>query len=198
MERSAAGTVATYLVALPAERREAISSLRQLILQRLPPGFEECMEFGMINYVVPLSRYPKTYNGKPLSLAALASQKQYMSLYLMAVYGDPEAERGLSEGFRRAGKRLDMGKSCLRFRSLADLPLDVVGDALARVSVDQYIALYERAGGQSGGAAARLRRTKKAASMRPAKKRTLGARKKAAGKAPGAKKKASPRVRAKG
>lgn len=147
MLSSAAQTVASYLASLPEQRREPIARLRQLISKRLPAGFEECMEYGMISYVVPLSRYPKTYNGKPLALASLASQKQYMSLYLMSVYGDPETERWLSESFQRAGKRLDMGKSCVRFKSLEDLPLDVIGDVIARVSLDQYIARYERARG---------------------------------------------------
>lgn len=124
-----------------------MAALRQLILRRLPAGFEEGMEYGMISYVVPLSRYPETYNGKPLMLAALASQKQYMALYLMSVYGDAETERWFAEGFRRAGKRLDMGKSCVRFRALEALPLDVIGEAIARVSVAEYIAGYERVRG---------------------------------------------------
>ena len=141
--------MADYLEALPEERRAAIAALRRLIIQRLPSGFEECMEFGMISYVVPLSRYPRTYNGKPLMLAALASQKQYMSLYLLAVYSDRETERWFVEGFERTGKRLNMGKSCVRFRSLADLPLDVIGDAIARVGVDDFIAQQETARGST-------------------------------------------------
>src|SRR5688572_19571302 len=152
MMKSTAQTVAAYLDALPGERREPIASLRQLILRHLPAGFEEQMEYGMISYVVPLSRYPKTYNGKPLLLASLASQKQYMSLYLQAVYGDAEIERWFTGAFQHAGKRLDMGKSCVRFKSLSDLPLEVIGDAIARLSVEEYIALYERARGQTAGA----------------------------------------------
>src|SRR5687767_5900113 len=103
MERSAASTVKEYIASLPPERARAIAELRQLIVEHLPEGIEECMAFGMIGYVVPLSRYPETYNGQPLMLAALASQKAYMSLYLMCVYGDPETQRWFAEGFRRAG-----------------------------------------------------------------------------------------------
>jgi hypothetical protein len=157
-------TVASYLKSLPQERREAIGALRKLVLQRLPAGFEECMAFGRISYVVPLSRYPKTYNGQPLMLASLASQKQSMSLDLMTVYGDPDTQRWFAEGFRRAGKRLDMGKACVHFKALDDLPLDVVGDAIARVSVDEYVALYERARGLTQGTArARGKRVAKVA-----------------------------------
>lgn len=168
---SAARTVTSYLASLPEGRRKPIAELRRLLLQRLPAGFEERMEYGMISYVVPLSRYPDTYNGKPLAIASLASQKQYMSLYLMSVYGDPEIERWFAEGFRRAGKRLDMGKSCVRFRALDELPLQVIGDAIARVSVDEYIAGYERARGKRpakkkrASGASRKKRSAQAASL---------------------------------
>lgn len=187
---SAAPTVQSYLAALPEARRQPLAKLRQLILRRLPAGFEECMEYGMISYVVPLSRYPETYNGKPLALASLASQKQYMALYLMSVYGNLETKRWLSEGFRRAGKRLDMGKACVRFRALEDLPLDVIGDVIARVSVDEYLAAYERARGLTSKARANgagpIRQP--AAGNAPAKKKAAPARKVA--KKVGAKKKA--------
>jgi len=157
MVRSLARTVEEYIAALPAERRRAIAELRQLIVECLPEGFEECMAFGMIGYVVPLSRYPKTYNGQPLMLAALASQKAYLSLYLMSVYGDPDTERWFSDGFRRAGKRLDMGKSCVRFKSLEELPLELIKETIGRVGVEQFISSYEaaRGGAAQGGAAAR-------------------------------------------
>jgi hypothetical protein len=157
MVRSAAATVKEYVASLPADRGRAITELRQLIVERLPEGFEECMSFGMIGYVVPLSRYPKTYNGQPLMLAALASQKAYLSLYLMSVYGDPETERWFAEGFRRAGKRLDMGKWCVRFKSLDDLPLELIGDAIGRVGVEQFVSMYEATRGAAapGGVARR-------------------------------------------
>lgn len=136
-------TVAAYLAGLPADRRKAIAAVRKVVLDNLRPGFVEAFGFGMIVYVVPLSRYPKTYNGQPLMLAALASQKSYMSLYLMSVYGHAETARWFSRAFEEAGKKLDMGKSCVRFGSLDDLPLDVIGQAIARVDLDSYLAHYE-------------------------------------------------------
>jgi hypothetical protein len=143
MVSSEAKTVKEYLAGLPPERREAIETVRKTILRNLPKGFEETMQFGMISYVVPLGRYPDTYNGQALGLVALASQKQYMSVYLMNVYGDRAAETWFQEAYKRSGKRLDMGKSCVRFRRLQDLPLDVIGKAVARTSMNDFIAMYE-------------------------------------------------------
>ena len=97
--------------------------------------------------MVPLERYPKTYNRQALQYAALASQKNYVSLYLMNVYGNEETERWFLDSYKASGKRLDMGKSCVRFKSVEDLPLDLVGETIARTSVDDYIALYETARG---------------------------------------------------
>jgi uncharacterized protein YdhG (YjbR/CyaY superfamily) len=145
MISSPARSVDEYLSQLPADRRAALSELRRLIQQHLPRGFEEGIHFGMIGYCVPLSRYPNTYNGQPLGIVSLASQKQYISLYLMAVYGDPAKERRLTEAFRKAGKKLDMGKSCVRFKSLDDLPLEAIAEVVAGTSVDDFIALYEAA-----------------------------------------------------
>jgi len=118
--------------------------LRALIVDNLPAGYEEGMHFGMIGYVVPLNRYPKTYNGQPLSYVALASQKNHMSLYLMGIYGDATLERQFRAAFAERGKKLDMGKSCVRFKRLEDLPLDVIARVVGSMSVDEYIALYER------------------------------------------------------
>ena len=101
------------------------------------------MDFGMIAYVIPLETYPNTYNGHPLMYAALASQKRHMSLYLMNVYGDAETLSWFTQGFTAAGKKLDMGKACVRFRKLDDLPLDHIGEAIARTSVAEYITHYE-------------------------------------------------------
>jgi hypothetical protein len=141
--KSEATTVEEYLAGLPEDRRRALSAVRDVILEHLPEGYEEGMDFGMIAYYIPLDRYPKTYNGHPLGIAALASQKNYMALYLMAIYGNDDAA-WFRERFADAGKKLDMGKSCVRFRKLDDLPLDVIGDAVARVSVEDYIEHYER------------------------------------------------------
>lgn len=142
--RSDAGTVEEYLAALPEDRREAISAVRDVILRNLPAGFAEEMRHGMISYVVPLERYPDTYNGRPLPLASLASQKRHLALYLMGVYGDEGTATWFRERWAETGKRLDMGRSCVRFRRLDDLPLDLVGEAIGRVSLDDFVALSER------------------------------------------------------
>lgn len=155
MDASDAATPRAYLDALPPDRREAIEAVRAAILEHLPEGYEEQMSFGMLAYVVPLERYPKTYNRQPLMLAALASQKQYMSVYLTNVYGDPELERWFTEAYRATGKRLDMGKSCVRFRRLEDLPVDVIGQAVASTSVDDFIQRYEASRAQSKAGRAR-------------------------------------------
>ena len=98
----------------------------------------------MISYVVPLERYPDTYNGQALAVASLANQKRHMSLYLTGVYGDDGTQAWLRERWAATGKKLDMGKACLRFRRLDDLALDIVGEAIARLSVDEFLAMYER------------------------------------------------------
>lgn len=143
MSVSRASTVDEYLASLPPDRRDAIEAVRMVILENLPRGFEEGMQYGMIAYFVPLSRYPKTYNGQPLTVAALASQKGYMSVYLMSVYGSAELGGWFEESYRATGKKLDMGKSCVRFKRLADLPLELVGEAIGKVGVDHFIAMQE-------------------------------------------------------
>ena len=151
MASSAAKTPDEYIASLPPDRREAISAMREVVRRNLPAGYEEGMEFGMIAWYVPLERFPDTYNGHPLGIAALASQKNHMSLYLNAVYGDPETEHWFRERWARTGKKLDMGKSCVRFRRLDDLPLDLIGETIARVPVDAYLARYEAARGRPSG-----------------------------------------------
>lgn len=143
--RSNAATVEDYLDSLPDERAGAIGEVRRTILANLPAGYEERMAFGMIAYVIPTERYPNTSNGEPLMYAALASQKQHMAVYLIAIYNDDGERRAFEQAYRATGKRFDVGKSCVRFRSLDDLPLDVLGDAIAAVSVDEMIARTERA-----------------------------------------------------
>lgn len=128
---------------MPEDRRAAISAVRQVVLENLPQGYEEMMQFGMIGYVIPLERYPVTYNGQALQYAALASQKNYMSLYLMNVYSDEAVERWFVDRYKDSGKRLDMGKACVRFKSLQDLPIDLVGEAIALTPVDRFIERYE-------------------------------------------------------
>jgi hypothetical protein len=145
MVKSSARTPEAYIADLPLERREAVAEVRKVILDSLPPGYEEGMQYGMISYHVPLERYPDTYNGEALGLAALASQKAYMSLYLLGLYCDPETEQWFRERFASSGKKLNMGKSCVRFRKLDDLPLGVIGEAISRLSPEMLIACYEAA-----------------------------------------------------
>jgi hypothetical protein len=136
-------TVTGYLRAVPVEQRGTLSRLRQLIRKHLPKGYQEATNWGAITYQVPLKRCPDTYNGQPLCYVAMAAQKNYLSLYLMTVYGDPEKQKQLKAGFARAGKKLDMGKACIRFRTLDDLPLDTIADIIASTPVDAYVAAYE-------------------------------------------------------
>ena len=131
-----------YVAEQSLERREALAAVRRVILENLPVGYEEVMQYGMISYVIPLARYPKTYNKQPLAYISLAAQKNYMSIYLMGCYSDAESESWFVQRYRASGKRLDMGKACVRFRTLDDLPLDLVGEAVAMKSVDDFIELY--------------------------------------------------------
>ena len=143
MARSNATTVEDYLAELTPERRATVSTVRDVILRHLPEGYEEIMDFGMISYVIPLETYPITYNNHPLMYAALASQKNYCSVYLMNIYGVPELMEWFEAEYRASGKRMDIGKACVRFKSLDDLPLELVGQAIARTQVTDYIELYE-------------------------------------------------------
>lgn len=142
MARCSAVTVEEYLRELPQERADALRAVRQVILDHLPPGYVETMNWGMICYEVPLARCPDTYNKQPLMFAGLASQKRHMGLYLMCVYSHQGSRAEFEEKFRASGKKLDMGKSCVRFRKLEDLPLEVVGETIAATSVEEYIQLY--------------------------------------------------------
>ena len=145
MVQSRAKAVEEYLAELPADRRSAIAAVRKVILENIPEGYEETMQYGMIAYVVPLEKYPDTYNGQPLAIAALASQKNYMALYLMNIYGSKKKQRWFVQEYKASGKKLDMGKSCVRFRNLESLPLELVGKAVAGTSVSEFIKQYEKA-----------------------------------------------------
>ena len=148
MPKSSAATVEEYLAELPADRREVVARVRDEVLRSLPEGYRESMEWGMICYTIPLERYPNTYNKQPLSYAALAAQKNHYALYLTTPDMDEGQARWLEDEFRRAGKKLDMGKSCLRFKKLDDLPLDVIGRAIASTPPDELIARYEASRGK--------------------------------------------------
>jgi hypothetical protein len=144
--KSTAATVEGYLTNLPPDRREALSAVREVILANLPKGYEECMSCGMVGYVVPHSLYPKGYHCNPklpLGFANLGCQKNYMVLHLMAVYGDPKTEQWFRKAWEATGKKLDMGKACVRFKRLEDVPLEVVGQVIARTPVNAYIARIE-------------------------------------------------------
>ena len=143
MASSKAATVNTYLKSLPAERRKVVAAVRDVVLSNLPKGYRESVNWGHITYEVPLDRYPDSYNGQPLCYAGLAAQKNHYALYLMCAYMDAVQMKALEDGFRKAGKKLDMGKSCLRFKSLDDLPLDLVGSVIASTPVERYIEIYE-------------------------------------------------------
>ena len=143
MSRSNTGSVEEYLDLLPEDRKEAIGVVRNAILENLPAGYEETFQHRMIAYVIPLATYPVTYNGLPLLYAALASQKNYMSIYLMNLYGNRENEGWFIDRYKSSGKKLDMGKSCVRFKRLEVLPVELIGEAIARTPASEYIQIYE-------------------------------------------------------
>ena len=141
--RSDAPTVDQYLADLPPDRRAALETVRQTILQNLPAGFEEAMNWGMITYQVPLATYSNTYNGQPLMYAALASQKNHMAVYLTGIYMDEDAKQAFEAAYRATGKRYDVGKSCVRFKSLDDLPLGLIGASIAAMDAGTFVARME-------------------------------------------------------
>lgn len=145
MVTSTAKSVAQYLAGLEPERARALSQLRARVKSALPKGYVEAMQYGMINFIIPLERFPQTYNGQPLSVLALASQKQYMSIYLLGLYGSPKLRAWFERAYAASGKRLNMGKSCLRFKRLDDLAIDVVAEAAGKITVDELIAMHDAA-----------------------------------------------------
>ena len=145
---SKASTVKEYLASLPEDRRAAIAKVRGIILKNLDGDFEEGMQYGMIGYYVPHTLYPAGYHcdpKQPLPFAGLASQKSHMALYMMCLYSDAKNQEWFKKEWAKSGKKLDMGKSCIRFRKVEDLALDVIGQAVARVGARKYIENYESA-----------------------------------------------------
>jgi uncharacterized protein YdhG (YjbR/CyaY superfamily) len=138
--RSEASTVEEYIEGLPDDRREAISAVREVILENLPKGIEESMNWGMIAYEVPLAVFPNTYNKQPMTYAALASQKRHMAVYLSCIYSFPGSAKNFEEEYRMTGKRYDVGKSCVRFRTLEDLPLELIGKTIGSLDMQTFIA----------------------------------------------------------
>jgi hypothetical protein len=146
--QSKATTVEQYLSELPAERRAAIEAVRKVILANLDKDFEEGIQYGMIGYYVPHRVFPVGYHCDPrqaLPFAGLASQKNHMSLYLMCIYGHAPLAHWFREAWAKTGKKLDMGKACVRFKRVEDLALDLIGEAIRRVPVKKYLEQYEAA-----------------------------------------------------
>jgi hypothetical protein len=143
--QSDARTVEDYLASLPEDRRTAIGAVRDVVNANLPVGYEETMAFGMIGWGIPLADYPDTYNGQPLGVAALASQKNHMAIYLMGLYGSEPEEAWFRAEYARRGMKLDMGKSCVRFKRLDQVPLDVIGEVIAKITPAKLIERYEAA-----------------------------------------------------
>lgn len=144
--QSKATTVPQYLAGLPADRRAAIEGVRAVILRNLAPLYEEGMQYGMIGYYVPHRVYPPGHHcdpKQPLPFVCLASQKNYMSVHLGCVYRPSENERWFREAWARTGRKLDMGKTCIRFREVEDLALEVIGEAIRRVPARKFIEYYE-------------------------------------------------------
>ena len=137
--KSDANTVQEYLTDLPPERRQTIEKVREIILKNLPKGYEEVMNWGMITYQVPLEVYPDTYNGKPLMYAALANQKNHMAVYLTGIYMNEDRRNEFEQAYKNTGKRYDVGKSCVRFRSLDDLPLPLIGNSIKAMKMDEFV-----------------------------------------------------------
>jgi hypothetical protein len=163
--KSEATTVEAYLAGLPEDRRTAIESVRKVILDNLDEGYEEGIQYGMIGYYVPHRVYPAGYHcdpKQPLPFAALASQKGYMSVYLMCIYGDGKLRSWFEAAWSKSGKKLDMGKSCVRFKKIDDLALDVIGEAIRRVPARKYIEHVESARAASGAGSAKPSKTKTA------------------------------------
>ena len=144
--QSTAKTVDEYIAELSQERQQDIRAVRKMILENLPDGYEEVMNWGMITYQVPLFVYSDTYNRKPLMYAALASQKNHMAVYLSSIYADEGRREQFEKEYRLTGKRYDVGKSCVRFKKLDDLPLLVIAKAIASIEMNDFIELAIKAG----------------------------------------------------
>jgi hypothetical protein len=156
-------TVAAYLAELDGERRETVERALELVRAHLPPGYRETIQHGMISWVIPLADYPYTYNGQPLAVASLASQKRHVALYLHGVYMDDEVDAALRAAYAAAGTKPDMGKSCLRFRRWEEVVDEAVGAAVAAIPPARFIAAYEAAQGPDRMAKHRRAAAKRAA-----------------------------------
>jgi hypothetical protein len=145
MTRGKAKSVAGYLRELDPERRAVLTAVRTVVNANLPKGYTEALDYGMITWHIPLAKFPDTYNGQPLCYAALAAQKNHNALYLMGVYGDPRQDAYIKTEFSKRGLKLDMGKSCLRFKAVDDLPLEVIAEVIKSTPPAALIAMHESA-----------------------------------------------------
>jgi Domain of unknown function (DU1801) len=146
--QSKAASVKEYLASLPVDRREAIEAVRDMILENLDKGFEEGMQYGMIGYYVPHRLFPDGYHcdpKQPLPFAGLASQKNHMSLHIMSLYSNADEESAFREQWAKTGRKLDMGKCCIRFKRLEDFAMDVVRSVFRKTTAKKYIQFYLKA-----------------------------------------------------
>lgn len=178
--QSQATTVKEYLASLDPDRRKAIQAVRKVIKANLDPKVKEVMSYGMIGYCIPKSVYPPGYHctpDQPLPYMNLASQKNHMSLYMFAIYGNDQEVAWFEKEWKKTGKKLNMGKSCVRFKKVEDLALDVIGEAVKRMPADRFIEQYEAAlEGTAAGkkkAAAKKGTAKKAPTKKKAAKKTV-------------------------
>ncbi|MDA2970476.1 MAG: DUF1801 domain-containing protein [Actinomycetota bacterium] len=144
MVSSSATSVKEYLNELESEKANVIRAVRKIILTNLPKGINETMDWGMINYEIPLETYPVTYNKKPLSVMSLAAQKHHYSLYLHGVYCDEKLHESFAKEAEKEIGKLNMGKSCLRFKDLSNFPKSSVEKVISKVTPEMYIKCYEK------------------------------------------------------
>jgi uncharacterized protein DUF1801 len=159
-------TPAQYVASLPADRAKTIAAVRALVNKHIPRGYEECLVWGTIGWTIPLARYPDTYNKQPICYVALASQKNYCSLYLMGAFWSTRQLEQLKVAFKTAGKKLDMGKCCVHFQAPDDLPLQAIGRLIAAISSEKWIEMYEQSRSRTKAGAAKRERQRRTTSSR--------------------------------
>lgn len=175
--QSKASTVAEYVASLPEDRRSVIEAVRNVVNKNLDPVFEEGMQYGMIGYYVPHSVYPNGYHcdpRQPLPCMGLAAQKNAYSIYFMALYMNPELLGWFTSAWKKSGKKLDMGKSCIRFKNVDDLALEVLGETVRRVKAKTYIDIYESNLAKAGKPA--VKKASKKVAKKTVKKKTASKR----------------------
>src|SRR5262245_31071317 len=151
-------TPAQYVASLPADRAKTIKTVRALVNKHIPSGYEECLIWGTIGWTIPLSRYPDTYNKQPITYVALASQKNFYSLYLMGAFWSASQLAQLKAAFKASGKKLDMGKCCVHFESPDDLPLDAIGELISAISSEKWIEMYEQSRAKTRSGQAQMKK----------------------------------------